>query len=321
MLLDYDQTAREVVIAIRAHRSQTALSRRLGFRSNVVYTWESGRRWPTGSQLLYACHRTGVDVHAALVAFIGRAPPWLDAEEPWSPDVVAALLRDLQGATSVTDLARRCGRARTRASRWLSGDTEPRLPDLLRLIEAASSRTVDFVAVLVDPLLVPSIAPLWRRLEARRKGAGAFPWTQAVLRALELDEYVALKSHVPGWIAERLGISLEEEEHCLFFLRDTGQITAVGGQLRSEAFAVDTRRTPEVGRKLKAHWARVAASRVEEGASGQFSYNVFTVSRADFERIREAHLGYFHALRSIVAESEPPEVVAVANVQLFALGG
>jgi transcriptional regulator with XRE-family HTH domain len=319
MILDYDQTARELVISIRAHRSQTALSRRLGFQSNVVYTWESGRRWPTGAQVLFACHRTGCDVREALVGFIGREPEWLDAREPWSAETVAALLRDLQGATSVSDLARRTGRARTRVSRWLSGATEPRLPDFLRLVEATSARLVDFVAALVDPETVPSVAALWRRMEARRQGAALVPWTQAVLRVLELSDYRALEAHEPGWVARRIGISLEEEERCIAFLRDTGQVRVVDGRLESDPLAVDTRRTPEVGRQLKAHWSQVAAERVKRGAPGQFSYNVFTVSRDDFERIREAHLGYFHALRAIVAESEPAEVVAIANVQLFAL--
>jgi len=321
MILDYDQTARELIIAIRAHRSQTALSRRLGFQSNVVYTWESGRRWPTGAQVLYACHRTGLDVNGALERFIGRTPEWVDADTPWSPDTVSALLRDLRGGTSVSELARRTGRARTRVSRWLSGATEPRLPDFLRLVEASSARVVDFIAVLVNPESVPSVAPLWRRMEARRRGAARVPWTQAVLRALELSDYRALPAHEPGWVARRLGISLEEEERCIAFLRDTGQIRVMDRRLESDPIAVDTRRTPEVGRQLKAHWARVAAERVVRAAPGQFSYNVFTVSEADFERIREAHLAYFHALRAIVAESEPAEVVAVANVQLFPLVG
>ena len=96
MILDYDQTARELIVALRAHRSQTALSRRLGFQSNVVYTWESGRRWPTGAQVLYVCHRTGIDVHAALVKFIGREPEWIDRETPWSVETVAAMLQDLR---------------------------------------------------------------------------------------------------------------------------------------------------------------------------------------------------------------------------------
>lgn len=319
MILDFDQTARELVVALRGHRSQTALSRRLGFLSNVVYTWESGRRWPSAAQVLYAAHRTGVDVHAALVTFVGRDPEWLDPACPWSPETVSALLRDLQGGSSVSDLARRTGRARTRVSRWLSGATEPRLPDFLRLMEAASARAVDLVAVLVDPESVPSVAPLWRRIEARRRGAAKVPWTQAVLRALELEDYRALPEHQAGWVARRLGIPLEEEERCISYLRDTGQIRVVERRLESDPIAVDTRRTPEVGRQLKAHWARVAADRVEATAPGQFSYNVFTVSRADFERIREAHLAYFHALRAIVADSAPDEVVAVANVQLFPL--
>jgi len=321
MILDFDQTARELIIAIRAHRSQTALSRRLGFQSNVVYTWESGRRWPTASQVLYASHRTGLDVTDALATFIGRTPDWVETERPWSEATISGLLRDLQGGTSVSELARRTGRARTRVSRWLSGSTEPRLPDFLRLLEAASARMVDFVAVLVDPECVPSVAPIWRRMEARRQGAAKVPWTQAVLRALELEAYRALPEHQPGWVARRLGISLEEEERCISFLRDTGQVRVSERRLESDPLAVDTRRTPEVGRLLKAHWARVAAEQVTATAEGQFSYNVFTVSEADFERIREAHLAYFHALRAIVAESEPAEVVAVANVQLFPLKG
>jgi hypothetical protein len=83
--------------------------------------------------------------------------------------------------------------------------------------------------------------------------------------------------------------------------------------------AVDTRRDAASGRRLKAHWARVGLDRVDTDTEGLFSYNVFTVSAADLERLRELHLGYFRALRALVAESSPAERVVVANVQLFAL--
>ena len=36
-----------MIKALRGGRSQTAFSRHLGFKCNVLYTWESGRRWPT----------------------------------------------------------------------------------------------------------------------------------------------------------------------------------------------------------------------------------------------------------------------------------
>ena len=51
-----------------------------------------------------------------------------------------------------------------------------------------------------------------------------------------------------------------------------------------------------------------------------FSYNLFSVSRVDLERIRELHRAYFRELRRIVAASEPAECVVLANVHLLELG-
>ncbi len=317
--LDYEQIARELLTALRGKRSQVAWSRRLGYRSNVAYAWESGRRWPTAAEMLRAAGRAGVDVTAAIEQFYGQEPSWMLGLSPHTPEAVAQLLDDLRGNTPINDLASTSGISRYSISRWLAGHTQPRLPDFLRMVEVSSLRMVDLLAALVNPEQLPSIAPIWRRLEARRQGADRHPWTQAVLRALELADYRDMPTHEPGWIARRLGISDEEEARCLDFLRDTGQIIWEDSRYRLETLAVDTRRSPAINRRLKAHWARVGADRVEQGAPGQFSYNVFNVSRADFEKIREAHLRYFHALRSIVAESEPEEVVAVANVQLFML--
>ena len=58
---------------------------------------------------------------------------------------------------------------------------------------------------------------------------------------------------------------------------------------------------------------------IAEERSGLFSYNVFTVSEADFERLQSMHRNYFRALRAIVASSEPAERVCVTNLQLFGL--
>lgn len=308
-----------MLIALRGSRSQVAWSRRLGYKSNVAYAWESGRRWPTAAEALRAAERNHIDVREALCGFYGRNPDWLEDTDPTTPEGVARLLEDLRGNTPITDLVERSGLSRYSLSRWLAGQTQPRLPDFLRLVEAASVRTVDFLAALVEPGLMPTVAPIWERMEARRLGADKLPWTQAVLRALELSDYHTLPAHQPGWIAARLCISEEEEVRCLRFLQDTGQITWDQTHYRLEQLPVDTRRSPGINRRLKAHWARVGAQRAESGAPGQFSYNVFNVSREDFERIRNAHLKYFRTLRAIVAESSPEEVVAVANVQLFPL--
>jgi transcriptional regulator with XRE-family HTH domain len=327
--MDIDALARDFVVALRGRRSQTALSRRLGYRSNVVYSWEAGRRHPTAAEIFRACARTGRDPRAAFISFFGQEPPWLSAfhgdfSEEVPPELPAALLDDLRGQVSVSDLARRAEVGRSSLSRWLSGQAEPRLPEFFRVAEAASGRLLDLIATFVAPTSLPSAAGVWAEMEARRRGAGEFPWTQAILRAIELDAYRALVCHEPGWIANRLGLEIEEEERCLRFLLDHGLVRSEDGVLRVVPTTVDTRALPEVGRRIKAHWSTVAAAAAGEGLPGQFSYNVFTVSEADFERIREAHLAYFRQLRSIVANStpengQPAEVVAVANVQLFPL--
>ena len=317
--MDYEQIAREFLVQLRGKRSQVAWSRRLGYRSNVAYSWESGRRWPTAAETFRAIARSGIDLEAGVVRFYGDRPPWLDELDPASPQAIAQLIDDLRGQASITRLASAAEISRYSVSRWLSASTQPRLPDFLRIVQAASLRMVDLLAAFVDPRELPTVSPIWTRMEGRRRGAALHPWTQAVLRALELEAYVEMDQHSTEWIAHRLGILTENAETCLAFLEETGQITWTGSHWRQEQLAVDTRRYPEVNRQLKGHWTAVAAERIEAGAPGQFSYNVFSVSRGDFEKIRELHLAYFHALRAIVADSTGSELVAVANVQLFEL--
>ena len=318
--MNYSLIGREFLTQLRGKRSQVAWSRRLGYKSNVAYAWESGRRWPTAAETLRACARAHIDVPAALTRFYGNPPGWLARIDPATPEGISMFLKDLRGNTSIKSLAETSSLSRYAISRWLSGQTQPRLPDFLRMVDAASMRMVDLLAAFVDPTTLPSVVPLWKQLEARRRSADALPWTQAILRALELNEYRALPAHEPGWVAKRLGIPIAEEVQCLTILRDIGQVIWTGTHYtQSQPMVVDTRRNPAVGRRIKAHWTREGARRIENGAPGQFSYNVFTISKADLERIRIEHLKYYQVLRTIVAGSSSNEVVAVANIQLFAL--
>lgn len=316
--MDFERLAQQWVRALRGRRSQRAFSRWLGYRTNVVYTWESGRRYPTAAEALRVAERARVDVRGALGDFVRAAP--LGKLDPASPEGVAELLRTLAGNTPVADLARRSGLSRHAIGRWMRGEAQPRLPQLFRLVEAESLRVLDFVACFVDPARLPCVAERWADLVARRAVARESPWSQAVLRALELEAYRRFPKHPAGWIAGLLGISAEEEARCLEMLLAAGQVSWERGRYRTvEGVTLDTRADPQAGRRLRRHWSEVAIEAIERERPGLYSYNVFSVSRADFERLREMHLAYFRALRAVVANSTPEEVVAVANVQLFAL--
>lgn len=316
MALDFEQAARELIRAIRGRRSQVATSRRLGYRSNVLYMWEAGRRWPTAAEALRAAEVCRIDVRGTLQRWYRTPPPWLSEVDPCSPAGVARFLQHEQGETPVTVIAGRAGRNRYSVARWIRGDAEPRLPDFLRLVEAASLRVVDLLAHLVGPEGVPAASRMWAQREAMRNAAIEEPWSQGVLRALDLPH---LRAH-PEDIGPRLGILPDRVARALEVLTRAGQVVRTEDGLAVVPIqALDTRRSEASARRLKGFWARVGTERLEAGEEGAFAYNLFTVSRSQLARLEEMHHAYWRAVRAVVAEDEPPEVVALVNLQLLRL--
>lgn len=306
---------------MRGKRSQRGFSQRLGYASNIAYRWESGVCFPLAREAFALAKRDGAPGRAALTTFLGGAlPAALGDLDLGARAGVASLLRELRGSTSLVELARRSGYSRFSIARWLNGAAEPRLPELLALLEAATFRLLDFLACFTHVERLPSVAEAHRALDAARRIAYDVPWSHAVLRALELSDYQALGRHEPGWIAKRLGISREEEEQCLTALTTARQIRLERGLwVVDQTRTLDTRVQPERGRRLKARWLRLALERLETDVQGTFSYNLMAISRADLLRLREMHVAYFRSMQALVADSTPSECVVLFNTQLFAL--
>jgi hypothetical protein len=68
-----------------------------------------------------------------------------------------------------------------------------------------------------------------------------------------------------------------------------------------------------------AFWSRVALERLQGGADGVHSFDLFTVAEQDLPRLRALHDEFFAAMRSLVAESSPPERVVLYSAHLLAL--
>jgi len=321
-IFDYEKVAAEWLRQIRGRRSQVAFSRRLRYKSNVVYLWESCRNWPTAAVALWAVSRTGVDVRQRLGRFFREPPSWLAEDDPCSPQTVTRLLNELRGNTPIMELARRMDVSRFAAARWLKGEAQPRLPDFFRFVEAASLRLLDFLALFVDPAALSTVAEGWAQLQAARRLGYDQPWAQAVFLALQLEDYKRLPTHQPGWVAQRLGLSLDTEQECLALLERAGYVrTLASGLLEAvRVQTVDTRSDPAASRKLRHWWAGAAVDRLKRCPDrGMFAYNIFTISHKDFERLQQLQRNYFRTLRTIVAASEPAEHVVLTNLQLLAL--
>lgn len=315
--MDWSRIAAHALRALRGDRSQRAFARRLGYQGNVVANWESGRRAPTLGEFYAAAARTGVDVAAALARFQPGAAP----DERVEGDLAAARWLDrLRAGTSVAELARRSALSRHALRRWLAGDTRPRLPDALCLVDTLTGRVSDLLAELVPIDAVPELAQEHARRRAARALAQAEPWTAAVLRVVETEAWCA-EARPPGWIAERLGIPAETEARCLAMLLDAGVLRPTPEGPRAAApLSVRTAGGPALG-ALKRHWALQAADRALAPRPGDLlSFNVCSLSHADAERLRELHRRYYAEVRALVAASAPAQTVVLVNVQLVEWG-
>lgn len=232
-------------------------------------------------------------------------------------------MRAVSAPASIQELANKSGLSRFAISRWFSGRRQPRLPDFFVLVDVATGRLPDLVAELVPIAQVPALARRHAAAVAARRIAFDEPWTEAILRVLETPAYARLPAHRPGFIAERLGISLEQEERAFALLQAAQLIVRSGaryGEVRP--FTVDTRGGRQALYAIKQHWTRVAAERAIDPRRGDvFAYNVLSASRRDLDRIAELLHATFREIRSIVASSEPAECVALLNLQLVGWNG
>src|SRR5262249_38322948 len=142
--MDFRRLAADWLRFIRGKRSQRGFSKRLGYRSNIAYRWESELCFPTAAETFALARRNASADASALDAFFGSTGSGLGEIDLSKRRGVARLMSDLRGKTALIELAKRSGYSRFSVARWLSGAAEPRLPEFLAVVEAATFRVLDF---------------------------------------------------------------------------------------------------------------------------------------------------------------------------------
>ncbi len=312
-----DEAARQMLRALRGHRSQLAFSRRLGYRGNVVAKWESGKRFPNLGEFLRAAMRVGGDVPAALQRFHAASAPF------WSPDTpheVAGWLAAMRGGSSQMALAEQAGLSRQQVGRLLSGRSQGHLPETLALVDAMTGRLPDLVGELVDIEEVPALARQATVRHALERLAFEHPWSSAAQAWLGARRRVPV-GRAAELLAEGLSLPLPLARTLMDALLEAGVAEVVKGYVRPAApSTVEVRATAEDMSALRTHWATVGAARVARADGDDlFSFNVFAASREDLERIRLAQRRFYREVRAIVADS-PAEVVVMLTAHTGVLG-
>ncbi len=310
---NFERTSSEILRALRGKRSQVAFARRLGYIANPITDWENGRRFPTAGETFRAAHLVNAPVQAA---FSCLAPHLPDVSHEFREH---AWLAELKGSRSLVELARQTGLSRYSVGRILAGTSEARLPEFLRLLDAITGRLHEWAHVLVGVENVPSLYGRYMEIQAARRLALERPWSEALLRILETENYRKSKKHSDHDLAQRLGIEEDEVRDLLLALLEAGVVER-SKKLYSvaENLTVDTTSSPEELRQVRKHWAQVGLRRLDEMRPDDwFAYNVIAVSEADSERVERRLRAAYREVRSIVAESAPAERGAVLMMQLL----
>jgi transcriptional regulator with XRE-family HTH domain len=312
---DWNRVACELVAGVRGQRSRALLSRRLGFRSNTVSDWEAGRRFPTANEFLRVCEHLRIDVSAAFKRFHPGTAAQLRTAQGFT---LHRWLSALRGRTPLQLIAERSGFSRFAVSRWLKGQTRPRLPEFLRLVEAITDRASDLADALVGIDALPTLLSQHRRRRAARSLAFEYPEGEALLRIMETHGYQALAAHQPGSLARVLAIDPELEQRILAALEHAGIVESQAGRYQPlQPLTVDTTAEPAALNRLKAHWTRAALERLAAPREqDSFGYNLMSLSDADLDRVREILRNAFREIRALAAASEPVQSAALLNLQL-----
>jgi hypothetical protein len=318
--IDFEQVAKELIRALRGRRSCAELSRRAGYRSNIVQRWESGRSWPTAADYL-RLHARFRPSASWIERYSHTLPAWAAGLDAHSPEAVAAFLRALRGKTPLLRVAELAERNRYSVARWMDGSTEPRLPDFLRIVQACSRRLVDLVAALEDPEQLPSVRARWQHQQLSRKAAYELPWSHAVLRGLELVDCPRDREAQEAFLARKLGIERAQVREALQVLIATKQIKrGRSGFAPRIVESIDVGADPERAHQLRVAWTSTALQRLSQHKPGKFVWTVFAVSKPDLARMHALHLAYLRAMQELFASSTSNDCVGLYCAQLLDLG-
>lgn len=297
-----EQACRQIIRALRGTRSQVQLSRRLGYRSNVVADWEGGHRSPDAVELIRVAEVVGVDVAAAVEDFHPRSA---SAYGP-DPAGVAGWLQALRGSTTLADIAARTGASRHQVGRWLRGNATPRVPDFLRLVDALTGRAPQFVAGLVSIEAVPALVARWEASELSRDLAWREPWVIPMFAFIESGLPAADAVEV---LARRFGHPEADVSRRLRLLQQAGLIHRVGSEWQvAQAPSIEVPSGEQ--RAFRRFWIDEARARMDRPGD-LVAFNVFGVSREDLQKVQAIQRAAFREMRSLIAASSPVETVGL----------
>lgn len=290
---DFETIAAETIRTLRGTQSQKVLSRRLGYGSNVVHYWETGKRTPTLTKTM----------EVALLNALPEKSKKLATKLSNKPGI-ASFLAEITEGISLKVLAEQMDTNRSSLSRWRSGISEPNLPQFLFLFDLATGRVLDFLDLFLDVDQLESVHTEWSQLCRLRAVVNILPITVPLLCALDLEGYKSLPEHQVAFLAKKLGLQPMEITIALEQMQSVNMIRFHEGRFQP------VNETLDLFLHVPNLWDRLG---VEEELSGAY---IGTVSQSALTKIRSRMERFLFECQVIAEADEEKERIIIVSLKM-----
>jgi len=300
--MNYSIVITELLRALRGKRSQVGLSRRLRFRFNQIYRWESGQTKIGWTDFVRLTEVVKVD--------LGKIIRMLRVFDH-HPSEHVKLVESMIGSRKIVQIARDMKCSTSVLSRWLNGRTTPSLEQMLRLMQATDQSVIQFLDA-ISPIedSFPSLREKHQALKRRIEFFHCFPDATLVIRLMETDEYRRLTRYERGWFARRLKIPIAEEKTIIETLVRLELVEMCANKpVPIVTEHIRTISTYEQRRKTDKYWQQMGAKVLDISDRptifSSFGYWAFSCSEEARKKVREAEHAFYQTVGNIVNTDQP----------------
>jgi transcriptional regulator with XRE-family HTH domain len=288
-----------------------SISRRLRLKSpQTLIRWEKGSRQISWRDFVRLCEATDAPIAQSLVALSFR-----------SDFANAPLLVDrIVGGAKITEVAKSTGISRYTLTRWLHGEGCPDLADVLQLIHHCQYLLFEFIAGLVEPVDIPSLAKLYDQRQARKSVYFEHPVAAAIVATLGLDSYRALPAHDDAFVSRSVGIPEKDAHDIICKLLETGRIGWRDGRLEPRAGQLELSDHPDF-RKFCGYWLERAKNCAEREKNPlpflNYGMDIYPTSAATLRQLHEEYTAFYKRARAILAHDAGPRDQVFVFTSIF----
>jgi transcriptional regulator with XRE-family HTH domain len=304
---------------LRAHLTQGQLAHKLKCKPSQIYRWETGKANLDWKDFIRLCEVRGLPLFCAL-----QKAFYYTKKDCSAPSLVSYLMM-IETRAPVSAILKKP--SRVTLSRWLNGEREPSLSQILNLAEFQGFTLNYFLKELLGESFQERSLNEQTQIEKKLCLLYfKYPWIALLMRLLETHEYNELQKGHREFLLLHLGVSEEPLNLICQELEDLGVLVREGHKLRCVKKFFIPKGSPQEEIDMRKFWMKRALVELENltelPPNQVWGYKVYSINENDLIEVREAYLDFYFKIDRILQSKKyttGKNKICLLNVQLFEL--